>query len=89
MTPVATASAAPTDEQAAKDVWAVVFNSTLDFSDKAPYLEDAASLEASNAAYAEAGERMGGISLEPTSAAIDGDVATITYNVLFAGRCCL
>ena len=71
--------------QMAMDVWAVVFDSTLGFSDKAPYLEDAASLEASNVAYAAAGELMGGISLEPTAAEIDGDVATITYNVLFAG----
>ena len=67
------------------DVWAVVFDSALDFTEKAPHLEDAASLEASNAAYTEAGARVGGISLEPTSAAIDGDVATVTYNVLFAG----
>ena len=67
------------------DVWTVVFDSAMDFADKAPYLEDAASLESSNAAYAEAGERMGGISLEPNAAEIDGDVATITYNVLFGG----
>ncbi len=85
MTPTATASATLDDEQAAKDVWEVVFNSTLDFSDKSPYLEDATSLEASNVAYAAAGERMGGISLEPTAAEIDGDIATITYNVLFGG----
>ena len=66
------------------DAWAVVFDSALDFSEKAPHLEDAASLEASNGAYAEAGARVGGISLEPTAAAIDGDTATITYNVMFA-----
>ena len=65
--------------------WATVFDSAADFADKVPHLQDAAALEASNAAYAEAGERMNGISLEPTSAAIDGDVAAITYNVLFAG----
>ncbi len=65
--------------------WAVVFDSRADFAAKAPHLQDAAKLEASNAAYAEAGERMNGISLEPTSAAVDGDVAVVTYNVLFAG----
>lgn len=52
----------------------------------APHLQDAAALEASNTAYAEAGERMNGISLEPTSATVDGDVAVVTYNVLFAGN---
>ena len=65
--------------------WAVVFDSRAEFADKAPHLQDAAELEASNAAYAEAGERMNGIGLEPTSAVIDGDVAVVTYNVLFAG----
>ena len=65
------------------DAWAVVFNSTVEFAEKAPHLEDAASLESSNAAYAAAGEGLGGISLEPTGVEIDGDAATITYNVLF------
>ena len=67
------------------DAWALVFNSTAEFIDKAPYLEDAASLESSNAAYAAAGEGLGGISLEPTAVEIDGDAATVTYNVLFGG----
>lgn len=66
--------------------WAVVFDSRADFADKAPHLQDAAALEASNTAYAETGERMNGISLEPTSATVDGDVAVVTYNVLFAGN---
>ena len=65
--------------------WAVVFDSRADFADKVAHLQDAAELEASNAAYAETGERMNGISLEPTSAIISGDVAVVTYNVLFAG----
>ena len=93
MTPTATVAPTPTpqsgtavsDEQAVMDVWTVVFDSAMDFANKAPYLEDAESLESSNAAYAEAGEGMGGISLEPTAAAVEGDVATITYNVLFGG----
>ena len=73
------------DEAAAMAAWAVVFDSAAEFADKAPHLEDAANLEASNAAYVAAGEGMGGISLEPTAAAVDGDAATITYNVLFGG----
>ena len=88
MTPTAVATAAGTgvsaaDQQAAMDAWAVVFNSTAEFAEKVPHLEDAASLEASNAAYAAAGEGLGGISLEPTAVEIDGDAATVTYNVLF------
>ena len=65
--------------------WATVFDSSVDFAEKVPHLQDAAALEASDAAYAEAGERMNGISLEPTAAVIDGDVAAIIYDVLFAG----
>ncbi len=71
------------EEQTVMDAWAVVFDSSLDISAKLNHLDGAASLEASNAAYAAAGERMGGISLEPTAAEVDGDSATVTYNVLF------
>lgn len=68
------------------DAWAVVFDSTAAFADKAPHLADAAALEPSNAAYAEAGVSFGGFSMEPTAVEINGDVATITYNVLFGGN---
>ena len=67
------------------DAWALVFDSKVEFSEKVPHLEDAASLESSNAAYSAAGEGLGGISLEPTAAEINGDEASITYNVLFGG----
>lgn len=91
MTPTAVATAAApmdaaSDGQAAMDAWAVVFDSTAEFADKAPHLEDAAALESSNAAYAEAGESFGGFSMEPTAVEISGDEATITYNVLFGGN---
>lgn len=74
------------DMQAAMDAWAVVFDSTAEFADKAPHLEDAAALESINAAYAEAGESFGGFSMEPTAVDISGDEAIITYNVLFGGN---
>ena len=67
------------------DAWAVVFDSEADFADKVPHLENAAQLESTIVAYAETGAQFGGVSLEPTAASIDGDVATITYNVLFGG----
>ena len=73
------------EAQAAMDAWATVFDSGVDFADKAPHLEDAVSLEVSNQRYQEAGESLGGITLEPSAAAIDGDTATITYDVLFGG----
>jgi iron complex transport system substrate-binding protein len=77
--------AATADEQAAMDAWALVFDSAVPFDDKSPHLEDADQLEPSNAAYAAAGEELGGISLDPTGASVDGDAATVTYDVLFGG----
>ena len=78
--------AEPTEaEQAAMDAWAVVFDSEGDFADKVPHLENAAQLESTVVAYAETGAQFGGVSLEPTAVSLDGDVAAITYNVLFGG----
>jgi iron complex transport system substrate-binding protein len=93
-TPVPSAALiAPTDdapatgeEDAASAAWATVFDSTIAFSAKADHMEDAASLEPTVEAYAAAGESMGGISLVPTSTRIDGDIATITYDVLFGDQ---
>jgi iron-siderophore transport system substrate-binding protein len=71
------------DQQAAADAWSTVFDSTIGFDDKAPYLESADDLRSTIEAYTTAGEAMGGISLAPTAVAIDGDTATITYDVYF------
>jgi hypothetical protein len=37
------------------------------------------------AAYATTGQMMQGITLAPTDVTIDGDTATVTYDILFAG----
>ena len=47
------------------------------------HLEDADALKATVEAYTTAGSAMGGISLVPTATVVDGDTATITYDVLF------
>ena len=72
-------------EQAAMDAWSIVFDSEADFADKVPHLENAAQLESTVTAYAETGASFGGVSLEPTAVSIDGDVAAVTYDVLFGG----
>lgn len=74
------------EAEAAMAAWGLVFDSAATFADKAPYLEDAASLEASNDGYASTGDGMGGIALEPTGAIVEGDTATVTYDVLFGGN---
>jgi len=71
------------DEQAAADAWAVVFDSTSSFDDKAPHLEDAEALRTTIEAYAAAGSGMGGISLDPTLVQLADAGATVTYDVLF------
>lgn len=76
--------AASDDPAAAASVaWATVFDSTVPFDDKAVHLADAAELRSTVEAYAAAGEGFGGISLEPTAAAVAGDTAEITYDVNF------
>jgi iron complex transport system substrate-binding protein len=60
-----------------------VFDSTVTFADKAAHMEDADALQATVESYTTAGSAMGGISLVPTDVVIDGDTATVTYDVMF------
>jgi len=71
------------EEQEVADAWALVFDSTVGFDAKAPHMEDADALQSTVESYTQAGSAMGGISLVPTVVAIDGDSATLTYNVMF------
>ena len=71
------------NDEAAAAAFALVFDSTVEFADKADHLEDAAALQATVEAYTTAGSAMGGISLVPTATVVDGDTATITYDVMF------
>ncbi len=74
------------EAEAAMTAWSLVFDSAATFADKVPHLEDADTLETSNDGYAATGDRMGGIALDPTGATVDGDTATVTYDVLFGGN---
>ena len=71
------------EAEAAMAAFALVYDSEAAWEDKAPHLENATSLEASNTVYREGASNSGGISLNPTSATINGDVATIIYDVYF------
>ncbi len=73
-------------EQAASDVWALVFDSAVAYDAKAAHIEDAQALQGTIEGYTAAGEPMGGISLAPTAVAVDGDSATVTYDVMFGDR---
>ncbi len=73
------------EEQADMDTFAIVFDGAADWETKLPLLENPTSLEASNDAYSAAGEGMDGVALAPSTAEIDGEVATITYDAFFGG----
>lgn len=61
----------------------VAFDSTSDYEAKAPYIEDPTGLEETVAQYLTTGEAMGGITVEVTEVTIDGDTATLVYDLLF------
>ncbi|HSL57978.1 MAG TPA: hypothetical protein VK866_09070 [Acidimicrobiales bacterium] len=72
--------------EAAAAAWSAVFDSSVPFEDKAPHLADAEALRSTAEAYAGTGNGMGGISLAPSEVVVDGDTATVTYDVLFGGN---
>lgn len=82
LAPLITAKLHP-EEAAAMSAWTIVFDSDAEWSLKAPHIEDSENLEQSNEQYRAGGEAMGGFSLRPTGAVIEGDTATITYDVMF------
>jgi iron complex transport system substrate-binding protein len=80
---VANASGSADGEQAASAAWSLVFDSAMTYDDKAAHIEDAEALRATVDAYTAAGEPMGGITLAPTAVVVDGEAATVTYDVMF------
>jgi hypothetical protein len=67
-------------------VYAVAFDSTTSFEEKAAVLVDPAGLEDTVAAYATTGESVGGVTTEVNAVVIDGETAEVTYTLMFAGN---
>jgi hypothetical protein len=82
----AVSSGSDSDDAAAGEAVATVFDSSVPFEDKVALIEDGESHRADHEGYVAAAERVGGITVEPTDVAADGDTATVTYRVLFAGN---
>jgi hypothetical protein len=61
----------------------VAFDSTSDFDTKAPYIDDPSGLEDTVAQYLLTGETMGGISVNVREVTVDGDSATLVYDLMF------
>ena len=61
----------------------IAFDSVSDFETKAPYIEDPSGLEETVALYLVTGETMGGIGVVVKEVTVDGDAATLVYDLLF------
>lgn len=59
------------------------FDSTSDFETKAPYIDDPSGLEDTVAQYLLTGETMGGINVNVKEVTVDGDSATLIYDLMF------
>lgn len=68
---------------ASTTAWSTVFDSTVAFADKAPFMADAGALSETVQAYTDAGTGFGGISLVPTDVVVNGESAEITYDANF------
>jgi hypothetical protein len=79
----AAALVAGTPEADAADAYATVFDSTVAFEVKAAHLDDAEALKDTAEKFAAAAQSFGGIKLTPTAVTIDGQVASVTYDVYF------
>jgi hypothetical protein len=61
----------------------IAFDSTSDFETKAPYIEDPSGLEETVAQYLITGETMGGVAVNVKEVTVDGDSATLIYDLMF------
>lgn len=83
--PAEAGEATDPDADAAASAVTVVFDSSVPFDDKVALIEGGEAHRADHEAYLGAAEGVGGITLEATEVAVDGDRATVTYTILFAG----
>ncbi|HEY6628783.1 MAG TPA: hypothetical protein VI193_07365 [Acidimicrobiia bacterium] len=73
------------DVDAVVAIYGIAFDSATTFDEKAVVIVDPAGLEETVTAYATTGEAMGGVTTQVDAVVIDGDNATVTYTLMFAG----
>lgn len=73
-------------DEAAGEVVATVFDSSIPFDEKVALVEGGESHRADHEGYVAAADAVGGITVESTDVAAEGDTATVTYRVLFGGN---
>ena len=65
------------------EAFRLVYGSETEWNEKQPHLENASQLRNANQAYRIGAEDNGGITLRPKSAQIEGNKATVVYDVYF------
>ena len=64
----------------------IVFSSDTTYEEKAPLIDDPSGLEETVAKYAETGESLGGVGVAAKAITVSGDLASVTYDLLFSGN---
>jgi len=88
-TPATTLPFGPASEEDAAEIIALyelVFSSDTTYEEKAPLIDDPSGLEETVAKYSETGESLGGVGLEAKTITVSGDLASVTYDLLFSGN---
>jgi hypothetical protein len=87
--PATTLPFAPASDEDVAEITAlyeVVFSSETTYEEKAPLIDDPSGLEETVAKYTETGESLGGVGLDAKTITVSGDLASVTYDLLFSGN---
>ena len=87
--PTTTLPFAPASEEDVAEITAlyeIVFSSDTTYEEKEPLIDDPSGLEETVAKYAETGESLGGVGVAAKTITVSGDLASVTYDLLFSGN---
>lgn len=76
----------PADVAAIEEVYAVLFDSTTTFDEKAPFIDDPSGLEGTVAQYSATGASVGGVTADVTGVTVAGAEASVVYTLQFSGN---
>ena len=73
------------DVDAVVAAFTMALDSTTDYAASASFIEASEDLEETVMDYMAQGDAFGGVGVLPTAVSVNGDVATVTYTLLFGG----
>jgi hypothetical protein len=85
-TAVAFAPASEEDVEEITALYEIVFSNDTTYDEKAPLIDDPSGLEETVAKYTETGESLGGVGVAAKAITVSGDIASVTYDLLFSGN---